>query len=91
MDDCTGKTITELWAWVALDPLDGNEGIPAFLDPLTNTMMPMIMADGERIKQLRRTAEMYAEISPTPVQLRKFSVMTVVDELPGKGAPGLKP
>lgn len=84
MSDCTGKTITELWAWVVLDPTDGNEGIPAFMD-INGTWMPMIMGDGERIQQLEAQAKLVAMMSPHPVQLRKFSVMTVEREL----APGV--
>lgn len=78
----SGFKITELWAWVSVDPEDGDEGIPAFLD-IHGAWMPMIMADRDRIKGLRKQAEQMAKLTPNPLQLRKFSVMTVEDEIPG--------
>jgi hypothetical protein len=47
--------INEVWAFVSVDPKDGNEGVMA-----TTTgryWLPLIGADGERIKSLRPIVE----------------------------------
>ncbi len=47
----SGDTITELYAFVALDNEDGNEGIIAFMGP-DGIMLPMIGADTARVNSL---------------------------------------
>ena len=56
------KLVTELYAFIAVDPDDGNEGIMGFKTP-DGDMMPMIGADLERVGSLTKIAdEIHAEV-----------------------------
>lgn len=74
-----GFRITEIWAWVSLDAGDDCEGILGHMTSLG--MAPMIGADRERIESLRPEAEVIAAVLPNPVQLRRFSNMTIEETL----------
>ena len=50
-----GKTITELYAFVAMDNEDGNEGVMGFMTD--QGMMPMIGADLKRVESLTSIAD----------------------------------
>jgi len=76
----SGFKITELWAWVTLDDGDGDEGVIAFQSS-DGTWMPLVMADKVRMDHMRPIAEEIAAICPHPVELRRFSIMTVEDVL----------
>lgn len=54
MSEKTPKKINGMYAFVTVDPNDpsGDEGIPAFSDPLTGLMMPMVGADLHRVYSL---------------------------------------
>jgi hypothetical protein len=68
----SGFKITRLYAFIATDPEDGDEGIIAFKAP-DNTMMPMIGADMDRVEQLHSIADVmeidyevkYFELEPS--------------------------
>lgn len=76
----SGHKIDEMWAWVAFDPEDGNEGIPAFA-AAGGLMLPMVGADWDMVRSLRSLAQDAANLSGRPITLRRFSQMTVVDTL----------
>jgi hypothetical protein len=79
----SGDVIAELYAWVTLDDEDGNEGVLAFRN-VRGEWMPMIGADQVRIESLRDIAEGFAQASKYPIELRRFTTMTVLEQL----APG---
>lgn len=66
-----GFRLTAVWAWVAVDPEDDQEGICGFRTP--TGWLPMIGADEARIRQLRPIAEQLARASERPIQLVKFT------------------
>lgn len=76
----SGDVVSELYAWVTIDPADGNEGVMAFRTA-SGDWMPMIGADMARIESLRPMV--MAIISVTGhkgrVELRRFGTMTVVE------------
>jgi hypothetical protein len=76
----TGLRVDALYAWVSLDDGDGNEGIIGYPGPLG--LAPAIGADRERVEQLRPIMEAAAAMHSHPIELRRFSVMTVIDTLP---------
>jgi hypothetical protein len=63
--------INSIWAFVALDPDDGNEGIIGMSTPAG--MMPMIASDKVRLDELTPIAEHVAAVSGRDVKLVKFS------------------
>jgi hypothetical protein len=85
-DDGTrrGDRVTELFAWVALDPSDDNEGILATMTALGP--MPMIGADRRRVEQYRERAQQMAAYSPNGIELRRFTLAEVLDKI----EPGLE-
>lgn len=80
--------ITELFAWVVDDPT-GMHGIPATRPvPVkdtagreTLTAMPMVTSKRHVAEKMRPSAMMVAKMIGLPVQLRHFTVMTVIDEV----------
>lgn len=77
----SGDRITEMFAWCTLDDGDGNEGIIAYTLLGLGTV-PAVGADRARIESLRHIAEDMAHFSRHPIELRRFSVMTVEDSIP---------
>lgn len=79
--------ITEMWAYVVTES-PGEEGIPA-LNATTlqgHMAMPMVGADGARMKSLRRHAVAIAKDMGKPVKLVRFTGLQVVETfVPGKG------
>lgn len=65
--------IDNIYAFICTDK-DGNEGIIGHR--VGGTMMPFVMADVERIKQLRPIAEEISKEYKTKITLSKFSVRT---------------
>lgn len=66
--DYTDFRITELWAFVAVDPKDGEEGVMA--GPVgTYPLMPLIAADQVRLDQLRPIAEQLGRFAGVKVKL----------------------
>lgn len=70
--------ITELYAWVVADSGPDDEGVPAFMDPLTGTWLPMMGADMERAESLREHAVGIARTFGKQVKLvRSLGLETV--------------
>jgi hypothetical protein len=80
-----GNRITELYCWIALDPADDNEGIPATNLSIAGRdyMVPLLGADTARMTSLRKHAErVRAEMPGVAFTLRRFVITEeVVDEL----------
>jgi hypothetical protein len=85
-DDGTrrGDRITEVFAWVMLDPNDDNEGILATMTALGP--MPLIGADRRRVEQYREAAQQMAAMAPNHIELRRFRLVEVLDRI----EPGLE-
>lgn len=79
-----GDQVLELWAWIAFDPTDGNEGIIGIREPMIGSV-PLIGADRARIEAYRGYAQGTADLMKRKVELRKFSTMTVVETLEPRG------
>lgn len=75
-------TIDRLWAWIATEE-DGTEGVAAFLG--TDGMwMPMIAADRDRVESLRPMADVIAQATGRPLQLRRYDCRTDLETLTGE-------
>jgi len=72
--------VTEMWAFLAVGPKDGDEGIPAFLAS-DGVMMPLVCADKARIESLRPIAQEIATATKVPIVLARFSVRENVEEI----------
>lgn len=68
-----GFRITDLHAFIAVDPKDDSEGIVGRLDPLTGVAEPLIGADRERIEAQRPYAEQVARATGQPIKFVRFS------------------
>ena len=75
--------IEEIYAFIELDPKDGNEGITAF--PINDMLFPLITADTARVDQLRPLAQHIANSTGRVIELRKFSKMEVLEVISQKG------
>lgn len=71
-----GFRIKDLYAFLAVDRTDGDEGIMAFGQP----PMPMIAADLTRLQELRPLAEKIASANGIRVKLVRFTTRTEIDE-----------
>lgn len=71
--------IEQMYAFVALDPEDNTEGIPAFPAP-DGTPMPMVGADMARVDQLRPIAKLLATHMGLKITLCRFEVRTELEE-----------
>jgi hypothetical protein len=76
--------IDAIWAFLSIDPEDGNEGVLAgpLLGP--GSVVPLIAADEARLKSLTPTAEQIARISGRVVRLVKFTNREVVRQFGGQ-------
>lgn len=72
------KRIEQLYAFVALDPADGTEGVTGFRLP-SGMMMPMVAADAVRVASLREHAREIARLSGTTITLCRFEVRTELE------------
>jgi hypothetical protein len=71
--------VTELYAWVVADTGPDDEGVPAFLDPVSLAWMPMMGADLERALSLRGEARKVAAITGKPVRLLRATDLEEVE------------
>jgi hypothetical protein len=69
--------IEQMYAFVAVDPTDNTEGIPAFIAP--GGPMPMVGADMARVESLRPIAQQIATATGVPITLCRFEVRTEVE------------
>jgi hypothetical protein len=74
--------VNEIWAYLSVDPTDGNEGVIAA--PIGSLTMPLIGADKERMISLKPIAEELAKRSGIEIKLVKFSRREVVETIKGK-------
>jgi len=63
--------IESMYAFIAIDPRDGDEGVIAFQTP-SGMMMPMIGADMARVKSLIPMAEAIAKQTGIDYEIRYF-------------------
>lgn len=75
----TMPLINSLWAFLSVDPADGNEGVCAAT--IGNTLMPLIAADEARLASLRSHAEKIAKRSGRKIKLVKFTTREEVEEV----------
>jgi hypothetical protein len=71
-----GFRIDDIYAFLAVDRTDGDEGIMGFGNPA----VPMIAADLTRLQQLRPLAEQLAKAGDLRVKLVRFTTRTEIDE-----------
>jgi hypothetical protein len=64
--------MTELWAWVAIDAVDGSEGIAAYRMPETGCWMPLIGTQLDRVAPLELYARMVERETGTTCVLKRF-------------------
>jgi len=66
--------IERLYAFVAIDPKDGNEGIMAFKPQNSDMMLPMIGADMTRMQSLISIADEVAELAGVEYILKYYKL-----------------
>ncbi len=71
--------INEIWAYITVDPKDGDEGIPAF-STSSGMMLPMVCADKRRVISLIPAAEAIAKANGVKIKLVRFYGMEVIEE-----------
>lgn len=71
--------ITEIYAWVAIEP-NGGEAVCG--GTLAGIMMPMVGADRARIEDFRAQALRLRQTTGYPIRLVRFSSRETVEELP---------
>jgi hypothetical protein len=74
----TMPQIESIWAFVSIDPVDGNEGVCAA--PLSGVLLPMIAADEARLEMLIPMAELIVKHTGIKVKLVKFTTREEVHE-----------
>jgi hypothetical protein len=79
----TMPRIDAIWAFVSVDPEDGNEGVCAapLLGP--GSMVPLIAADEARLKSITPIAEHIAKASGMVIRLVKFTNREVIQQFGG--------
>jgi alkanesulfonate monooxygenase SsuD/methylene tetrahydromethanopterin reductase-like flavin-dependent oxidoreductase (luciferase family) len=75
----SGFRITTLWAFVSVDPSDGDEGLLAAR--IGDYWLPMVAADRERLELLRPYAEKTGRAGNVRVRLIRFEQRTEVEVL----------
>jgi hypothetical protein len=77
-EPCTGLRIEKMFAFVAIDPEDDNEGVCSV--QLGDTHYPMVGADMAMVDKLRPYAEGLAKAGMT-IRLVEFTTRTEVEVL----------
>lgn len=80
-EQTTGLRIDEMFAFVAVDEADDNEGIIAFFDPIRDSWVPMVGADMEMVDALRAMAQLTATETGRTVRLVHFTERTEMEVL----------
>ena len=80
----TMPRIDAIWAFLSVDPDDGNEGVCSaqLLGP--GSMVPLIAADEARLRSITPIAEDIARVTGQIVRLVKFTNREVVKEFGGQ-------
>jgi hypothetical protein len=82
----TMPRINEIWAFVSVDPADGNEGVVAFYSSRFESWMPLIAADTKRLEQMRAIAmNMLRDLPDCSIKLVKFTTREEVETLTLEG------
>lgn len=76
----SGFKIEAIWAYVAVDPDDGDEGVVAYETP--GGWLPLIAADEKRLNLLRPMAEEIAREGVVEIRLVHFYGRSTVEILP---------
>lgn len=71
----TLPAITELWAFVSVDPIDGNEGVCAA--KMGDMFMPLVAADRTRMRQYYALARKIATATGRKVRLVRLTCREV--------------
>jgi hypothetical protein len=66
-----GHRIKEIYAFVAVDPKDGNEGVAALT--AGDQWFPMVASDMERVESLREPARQISKAHGIDIRLIKFT------------------
>jgi altronate dehydratase len=76
--------IDMMWAFLSVDPEDGNEGVIA--GPLmgAGSLVPLVAADEKRLASLEPFARQWATVFGRVVRLVKFSQREVIREFGGQ-------
>lgn len=82
----TMPRIDEIWAFVSVDPNDGNEGIIA--QTMGDTWMPFVAADKARLDALRPIVEHLVHKRGITVKLVKFTQREEIETLESNEKPG---
>lgn len=72
------RRIEQMYAFVALDPEDDTEGVPAYTAP-NGMMMPLVGADMTRVESLRPVAQELARVTGVRITLCRFEVRTELE------------
>lgn len=75
--------VKELWAYLAVDPDDGDEGIVAAW--VSGSWTPLVGADRQRMESLRELATAYAHDAGRLFRLVRFDQRTDVETIDGRG------
>jgi hypothetical protein len=76
--------IDSIWAFVSVDPADGNEGVCAAT--LGGVTLPLIAADEKRLAILTPIAQNIANVTGRVVQLVRFHQREVIKQFDGSNA-----
>lgn len=74
-----GFVIEAVHVFVAVDPADGDEGVPAFFDG--QAWMPLIAANPQRLHDLRPIAERIAREQSIEIKLVRFDRRTNIETI----------
>lgn len=75
-----GDVIDQMYAWVVVDPEDGNEGVPE-VPMLFGRSHPALGADRARIESFRPIMQEIARELGQPVTLVRFEIRTELEVL----------
>jgi hypothetical protein len=76
--------IEKIWAYVALDPKDGNEGIISMTRSTDGLVFPLIASDQVRADQYRSLAQQAADEWNVTIRLVEFTTRTEVEVMEPK-------
>lgn len=83
-----GFVIKDIWAFVAVDPKDGDEGICSFQMFDGDVHWPLVAADQTRVEQWRPIAQGIAKQAGVEVKLVRFTTRVEVESYEGSRQPG---
>lgn len=75
--------ITEMWAYISIDPIDDNEGVIGAPIGPNGEMMGLVGADSLMMEKLRPIVEMMSKQINIKIKLVKFTNRVEVGEIGG--------